>query len=481
MMSSAIQHDRVDEPREADMRNEPKYRGGNRTGGLWLLVPVLLPLLVLTAACDELLEVDVPGFVTVGALDDPELAETLVLSAQGDFECGLVDHLAFSGQWFELFLNSSASRPDALSGLRSQLVDVYADPCDSGTGPVWSTLQLPRQQAQRAVRYIEEVYPAGSVVDQDFLVAKARLYEAYSIQLLGEAFCGVTFDGGPLMTPAQTYAEAETRFAEAMTRAQASIGAGRRVSESQDILDAARVGRARSSLYLGNGGDVLAYAGAVTQGFEFLSTYETSPGRRNNRINERDNVGETMQPHIHYSQLTIEPDGSLTQGSGTGIADPRVVVDEPAGELDLRGVIQRRIQMKYPSEGSDIPFSTWREAQLMIAEVTAATDPDGAIPILNTLRTSTEGLYAEIDDSAWPLPTLDPAPGAYTAAEVDYLVKEERRRELWMQGAHHGDKLRWAGNNYPDWEPTDEYGQLQGAGTCWPVPFLEVASNPNLS
>jgi hypothetical protein len=137
--------------------------------------------------------------------------------------------------------------------------------------------------------------------------------------------------------------------------------------------------------------------------------------------------------------------------------------------------------MKYPSEGSDIPFSTWREAQLMIAEVTAATDPDGAIPILNTLRTSTEGLYAEIDDSAWPLPTLDPTPGAYTAAEVDYLVKEERRRELWMQGAHHGDKLRWAGNNYPDWEPTDEYGQLQGAGTCWPVPFLEVASNPNLS
>lgn len=474
MMSEAMGPGATDEFMEVDMKSIEKNRGGSRRRRHWLLVLRVLPLLVFAMGCDSLLSVDVPGFVTVDALDDPALAETLVLSAQGDFECGFVDYMRYPGQWFELFLNMSGSRPDALSGLRSALVDVYADPCDSGTGPVWSVMQLPRQQAQRAVRYIEEVYPAGTVDDLDFLVAKARMYEGYSIQLLGEMFCGVTFDGGPLLTRAATYAEAETRFAQAMTRASAAIAAGSRVSEAQAVLDGARVGRARASLYMGNTADVLTYAGAVTAGFQYESTYETSPGRRNNRINEQDNVGDAMMPHEHYHELTIEADGTLTQFSATGISDPRVPIDKPAGVLGRRGVLQRRIQMKYPSEGSDIPFATWREAQLMLAEVQQGA---AAVAIINTLRASTQGLPSDIDSSAWPLPAYT---GGMSVDDVDYLVKEERRRELWMQGVQPGDKLRWAGNNYPDWETKDQYGQAVGAGGCWPIPFLEVTSNSNL-
>jgi hypothetical protein len=459
---------------EIDMRHTKENRGGSRRRMSWRLVLGVLPLLGLTTACDTLLDVDVPGFVTVDALDDPNLAETLVLSTQGDFECGFVDYMRFPGQWFELFLNMSGSRPDALSGLRSALIDVYADPCDSGTGPVWSLQQLPRQQAVRAIEYLTNVYPAGTVEDVDFLVAKARLYEAYSIQLLGEMFCGVTFDGGPLNTRAQTYAVAEGKFAQAMTGASTAIAAGSRVAEAQAVLDGARVGRARASLYLGNTADVMTYAGAVTEGFQYLATYESSPGRRNNRINEQDNIGDAMMPHEHYKQLMIEADGTLTQSTTTGTLDPRVPIDEPAGVLGQRGVIPRRIQMKYPSESSDIPFSTWREAQLMLAEVQQGA---AAVTIINALRASTQGLPPGIDSSAWPLPAYT---GGTSANEVDYLVKEERRRELWMQGVQPGDKLRWAGNNYPDWEGQDEYGQAQGAGRCWPIPFLEVSSNSNL-
>ena len=76
-------------------------------------------------------------------LTDPTLAETLALSVQGDFECGLTDHICWPGLWFDNFLNSSTSRPNALTELRAQLVDVYADPCASGTGPTWVLLQLP--------------------------------------------------------------------------------------------------------------------------------------------------------------------------------------------------------------------------------------------------------------------------------------------------------------------------------------------------
>jgi hypothetical protein len=132
-----------------------------------------VPLLVLgLAACEDLLEVDLPGSVTGDALNDAQLAETLVLSVQGDFECGFVDYMRFPGQWFEEFQNSSQSRPDALSGLRSALVAVYADPCDSGTGPIWVTVQLPRQQARRAIDIIN-TFDASQVNGKDFLIAKS--------------------------------------------------------------------------------------------------------------------------------------------------------------------------------------------------------------------------------------------------------------------------------------------------------------------
>ena len=39
------------------------------------------------AACDRLLEVDVPGHVTEAALNDSRLAEELVGSAEASFDC----------------------------------------------------------------------------------------------------------------------------------------------------------------------------------------------------------------------------------------------------------------------------------------------------------------------------------------------------------------------------------------------------------
>ena len=449
---------------------------GGRTGNRWLLLAAMVPLLAFTTACDNLLDVSVPGFVTVDALDDPDLAETLVLSAVGDFECGFTDYMRYPGQWYELFLNTSGSRPDGLAGLRSALVDVYADPCDSGTGPIWSVMQLPRQQAKRAINYMETVYEAGSVTDQELLVAQASLYEGYSTQLLSEQFCAITRDGGPLESRAAGFAAAEGMFSKAITQATAALAAGQ--SGAQTILDAAYVGRARAKLYQGS--SPVADAQLVTSGFQMMATYETSPGRRNNRIVEYDNVGDAIMPHEHYARLTIEADGTLTQSAtyvpaGGAISDPRVPIDEPAGVTENRGLLQKRAQEKYSSEGSDIPFATWREAQLMIAESQGGAS---AVTIINSLRANTTGLYSGLDSSAWPLPTYA---GATDAASVTALVTEERRRELWMQGTHSGDKNRFAGTQgYPGWEAQDEYGQAQSPGKSWPVPFLEISSNNNV-
>lgn len=446
----------------------------------------LVPMVVLTlGACDELLEVDLPGAVTSEALNNPALAETLVLGVVGDFECGLSDYIWYPGMWYELFLNTSGGRPSALSGLRSQLIEVYADPCASGTGPIWTTMQVPHQQAVRAIELLNSEDFSG-VEDRNSLLATAHLYQAYSVEHLAEQFCEITLQGGPRMSREDGFTRAEEIFTETI-----SMAAG-----EPDILAAAYIGRARARLNLGDYAGVVADAShsAISEGFELVATYDTSPTRRNNQIAEGNHLNDGIMPASTYGcpsdafnpcphgvgLLTFASDGSTVADSGDpligdGFADPRVPVTiRGAGDLDQRGTMEYRLQWKYPSEGTPIPFSTWREAQTMIAEAQAKLgNGQGATDAINLLRTNNAGLPQEIDGSGWPLPLL-------TSTDLTTITEtalEERRRELWMHGVIFGDKLR---NGYPVWEDSDEYGQAVADGRCLRIPFLEVTSNPNL-
>jgi hypothetical protein len=463
--------------------------------GLLAAVALALPL----GACDGLLEVDLPGNLTEDALRDPLLAETLVTSVVGNFECGLVDYMRFPGQWFEESQNSSQSRPDALSGLRSQLVGVYADPCASGTGPLWSPLQVPRQDAKRAIEFIRGMaFTPANLPDTTFLIAKARLYEGYSIQMLAEQFCAVTFDAGPLVTRQAAFDSAEVKFTDAITKGLTVTGP--RATEAGVVVNAARVGRARSRLYKwqysgGAAADVVADASLVTANFQLTATYDANPARRRNRFFDTQ-TAKSMFPHRDWTDLRFDANGLPVQG-GTGVRDPRVriTVSTSATDLDGRGVTPMRRQTKYTARTSPIPFATWREARLMIAEV----DPTQTLAIINQLRTTATGQAATITTNgsvsgypAWPLPQISAATWAtLTPAQQQQTIREERRRELYLQGTQAGDKIRWA---YPAWDSSDEYGGslrapadiddpltpgIDGNG-CIPIPFLERTSNPYL-
>ena len=473
------------------------FSNNNRTAGRAHKRPtsfsdlVLVALLAVTlGACDSLLDVDLPGQVTADALDNPKLAETLVATVIGDFECGLVDHW-WVGQWMEEFLNSSGGRPNALIGSRATLSEVYADPCDSGTGPIWTIYQVPIQDAVLAIELIEGFDQADVKTNKDLLIATARLYEGYSIQLLAETFCGVTLLGGPQLSPSLAAAQAVARFDQVIASAAPAS------SELDDLISAALIGRARAKLFQGDEVGVIADASdaRIPVGFELEATYDLSPGRRNNRLAERNNNAESMMPHRDYIDLTIKDTGP-TSGTLTiddGIPDPRVVVSLTGNGIERdgpRGIIKYRIQEKFPEEDSEITFSSWREAITMLGEA----DPPMTAAHINTLRSSSAGLGDFIDDSAWPLPAYVSG----SVAENQATIVEERRRELWMQGNQAGDKLRWsaAGLLTPstlpvttdendggtDWETVNEYGEPLSAnsGTCVRIPRLEVLANDNL-
>ena len=451
---------------------------GRRTRGSASLLLATIPLVALAlGACDldELLQVDLPGDVTEPDLADPALASTLALGVQADFECGLVDYIWYPGLWFNEFLNASSSRPNALMELRAQLIDVYADPCASGTGPVYGPMMTPRLQAVRAKSLITG-YEAGSVANAGELLAGISLYQGYAEQIMGEYHCGVVVldheqypEGGPLGTREEAWQRAIELFTEAISGGTA------------DVRNAALVGRARANLNLGNMSQVVADANMVPEGFQYVATYSQNPNRRTNKIATRNQEAFSLMPHRDYgipgeSQMTITSDGRATWlDQGGGVDDPRVELRaHPDGATDGRnGTILVRFQEKYQERDDPIPFATWREAQLMIAEALGGQD---AVDAINLLRTNPAGLHSNIDASAWPLPTADYLAGA-SAAEIMEAVREERRRELFGQGTRGGDKLRW---NEP-WELENEFGFALENGRSLPISFLEVASNPNVS
>src|SRR5690606_10019833 len=70
----------------------PSHRRGPRA----LVVGLALASTTLTG-CDSLLEVSLPGETEAEALNDPQFASLLVLSAQGDFECTLSNYVFNAG------------------------------------------------------------------------------------------------------------------------------------------------------------------------------------------------------------------------------------------------------------------------------------------------------------------------------------------------------------------------------------------------
>ena len=416
-----------------------------------LILPLLLLALVPLTACDELLQAELPGQVTDDALNAPELAETLVAGAQADFECGYQGHLLgveagfaniFQYVIFQIEMIQIANR-------QPRLIEYGAGECASNRDPIWFIMQRGRVQAADASRRILEEMDAADVEDLDFLVAKAKAYEGYATQILSEAWCEMVFDGsGEPVTRGAGMAQAEARFTSALQYAQTAL-AGARAAEAQDLLDLARVGRARSRLNQGNLSGAITDADLVTPGFVYYATYENSPARRASMV-QRLEDGFNVHPR----------DRALMVG---GVPDPRVPV-ENIGLHSSSGVGDWWVQRKYADDGSDLPFASWREAQLIIAEA----DPARSVAILNTLRSNPAGLHSELDTSAWPLaPYVDAGPAANALAVI-----EERRRELYLQGVEMGDDQRTG--NYAGWDTgSSPVNAPIGTLTCLPLPEVE--------
>lgn len=403
-----------------------------------------LAFLVGLLACDTLLEVELPTRVPASTLDNPALAPTMVQSAIADFECAFTNYVLATGGMAGEFYSSGATPPSVWSlrlvtpqGLWATLGCTKDALHNFGLYTPLSTARFQADDAlKRVTAFPEDRVPAPG---RTTLAALAAAYAGYSYTLFGEGFCHAAFDTSRALNPSEVLAIAEQRFTTAIELAQ--------TAGNDSIRTMALVGRARVRLDLGKLPQAEADARLVPAKFVKNATYSNANQRRWNRVWEFNHRIRVASVSPSFRNLRVG-----------GVLDSRVVVTDANRKGD-DGLTPLWLETKYTSESSPIAIASWDEAQLIIAEAKGGQE---AVSRINALRAQTN-------------PTLPPYASSDSTA-ITQQVREERRRELFLEGHRLNDLLRW-GLPLPR---DDHRGRPHGAATCIPLPDVERCSNPNI-
>jgi starch-binding outer membrane protein, SusD/RagB family len=408
---------------------------------------VIASLVLGTAACDvnSLLDVDAPSQVPSERLETPRNAALLVNGAIADFECA-----------YGAFVMVMGVMSDELQDKQLGAAGWFYDRRDAGLNPgsaygtsgcsnpqtpgVYVPISTARWSADNALNFLDQ-WSDAEVPNRGVLATRAALYSAFSYNLLGMAMCSAAIDGGPEVNSRSLLEAAEERFTRAI---QLATGAGL----AQEGL-AARAGRARVRLYLGNGPGARGDAEQIPLSFVFNATAAQDNTRRYNRV--------------FHSNILTRNYGVAVQSRGLttgGVEDPRSR-SRFAGSNAVDGT-PLWVQEKYPNYNSPIPIVTGGEMALVRAEVLGGQQ---AVDLINQLR------------DRHSLPRF----AGGTEAEIREAIIEERRRELWLQGHRQYDIGRFNVPRVPATGTPYPKGGVYGDTTCLPLPDVERFNNPNIS
>ncbi len=407
---------------------------------------LIVALATLASGCSGLLDVDLPGVVEAKTLDDPGLSALLVESAIADFECAYTNYAAGSSAMSDEWWHTSGGQVYREWGgrqINAQHNNYVRAGCGEGGFGQYVVIHTARFQAKDAFERITEFDAADVPGDKNGLLATASAYEGYGLLLLGENFCEMALDGGPLMQPSEVLAVSAERFERAI-----SMAAG-----NDDVRNMASVGLARARRGMGNLAGAATAAATVPEEFVYDVNRDDTPQRRWNRF---------FDSNVRRSDYTVAPPFRGIEWKGD--PDPRV-------DLFYNGVIAAYDvdwwqTTKYKSLSDNIPLATWVEAQLIMAEAQGGA---AAVDIINRLH-ARAGLQP-----------FDPATDMVEGPKSDNIMNmviEQRRRELFLEGGHRlSDMLVY---DLPFFTGIDHLGREYGTTTCWPLPELERLGNPNI-
>ncbi|MSR21752.1 MAG: hypothetical protein EXR91_12400 [Gemmatimonadetes bacterium] len=424
-------------------------------------------LVVALGACDSMLEVELPGNLTEDDLYLPASAEILVNSAIADFEC------AFS--MYTAVMSGAEDATWRTSGYFTTSTTYQSDrPAGGGcttnidTSENWfQGFQKSRLLAENSYTYLTG-WTDAEVANRTRLLATAAVYAGLFYSQIGEVYCEFALPGEALMTPMQTLQRAEQWF----TVALGHIGSGDySIVSTTSLKQLAYLLRARVRLAMRNTAGAAADAALVAPGFAAWVTREPSVRPRWNAVYQAFNATRwrsfagpvrwlghlpTQLVSTGYIGLTIKADGRPGVNSGT--ADPRVKLTY-TGQFAQDGVTDQYTTSKYTGLGDDQRLASWAEAQYILAEIEGG---QATVARINAVRV-TKGITT-----------------AFVSADNDEIYSvliEERRREFFLEGRHHADKLRY-GLWFPRLRGWNHKAVRYGSEYCLLMPESAYNLNP---
>ena len=178
------------------------------------------------AACTELttLEQQNPGQLDASGIYEPRNAQLLVNGVIADFECAFSRYAFGSALFTDELTNAFAGSSNFDYDRRTLPTNAPYGTGGCGTAqtaPIYTTLSIARAAGDTVASKLEG-WTDAEVANRQKLLAQSYAYAGYSLTLLGESMCGAAINVGPLLTPAQLFAEARTRFDKAVTAATAA-------------------------------------------------------------------------------------------------------------------------------------------------------------------------------------------------------------------------------------------------------------------
>lgn len=421
-------------------------RHEGRWAGLIGFLPFVGVVLV-AAGCEGLTEVAGDPH-TIDASRPIGLQEALVGTTVDLFHA-FDSKIVWAGLFGDEFTNSGTS--PGIQDFDRRVVTADNGGGDGRGNSIGGGYYVPLQRATATADLLQERLRSGEFEDimagtSSPEYARASVYDGFAKTWLADLYCTLAFSGhGPELTAEDAYRLAEMEFTEAINAASAE----------PEVLQAARVGRARVRLILGDHEGALADAQEVDPEFEFVATYSTNSFAQRNRVHFRTWDFGNWSIGPVFRNLTIDE---------TGAPDARVELalnPHPAFEpsQDLYA------PWKVPTASSPLRIATGDEAQYIIAEIRGGSV---AVDIINEIR-ARYGIDAE-----W-------APSGRHPNEIRDKVIDERRRTLFLDGVRLGDLRRYIDQYGLDFFPTSTpRGWEMGDQTCLPMPEIERNNNPGV-
>lgn len=409
-------------------------------------------LVATLGACDSMLEVENHGAINEDEVTDPALTSVMVNTAISAFQ----EDYAF------LVYAGAMLSDEAVNGHNYeqwQEIDLrIIDQNNLMIEDIYEAAALARATPDDMVARLREVVedPTTSLE-----LATALTYAGYGHIILGEYFCYAPIETeGPAVESDGILAAAVERFDEAISILEGLSGA-----DAERMLNLARVGAARASLGQGKFADAINYATDVPEDFVAWIRHGESPTYLRNYLSSvTQGTNQSIGVDVKFRDLNDK----RVRHAATPLKGHN-------GKTDLWTPYQSSSFSGWAADGASqeiqdttsIRFASGLEARYIIAEAGGMTDAE---------------LRAFIDERR---AVGGFGPFAGTDAELQAELRDQRRRDFFLDGHRLGDLRRYYRLYGIDEFPTGphpndaqwEWGSYASA-TCF-IPYRDELMNKN--